>query len=103
MYVLLSENAHATYATWTVIASFLNLYIALFYVGEVDGELCAYISLGSVLGLAVLWFIVETVFLDDFFRFVVTPYAGKSEAVISLVSRFHYPQEQIRYLLYGHV
>ena len=51
--MLLSENAHATYTTWTVIASFLNLYIALFYVGDVDGESCAYISLGSVLGLAV--------------------------------------------------
>ncbi|XP_059081308.1 uncharacterized protein LOC131879111 isoform X1 [Tigriopus californicus] len=73
-YIVLSANSHATYTTWTIVASFLNLYIALFYVGEVEELTCAYISLGSLTGILIIWFMLENFVFDKYVRYIITPY-----------------------------
>lgn len=77
-YVILSLNGPAIYTTWTVIASMLNLTIALRYSDMTDSNpdmiTCTRISLSILLVLLIVWFVLENTVLDKTVRFIVTPY-----------------------------
>ena len=75
-YIVLSLNGQAIYTTWTVIASLINMYIALHYVGDVPMITCSRISLSLLLVILIVWFTLENTILDSRFRLVLTPYLG---------------------------
>ena len=87
-YNVLSLNGHGIYATWTVIASLINLSIALRYVGDVPMITCARLSLSILLVILVIWFALENTILDSRVRLILTPYLGK------------FRQWKLNYLLY---
>ena len=74
IYITMAFNGHGIYCTWTIIASTLNLTIFLQYQEGFDRETSATINLALLLLLAVGWASLEISFMDNFTRFLVTPY-----------------------------
>ncbi|XP_038149570.1 uncharacterized protein LOC119788947 [Cyprinodon tularosa] len=71
---LLIQNGIAIYATWTTIASLVNLTIVLVYNANVSDTDAATISLSLLTVVVVAWFFLENFILDRHVRFVLTVY-----------------------------
>ena len=69
-------NGHATYTAWTVIAASLNLTHTMVYSMGVDMGVACFFALGLILFLFASYFVLESVFYDKYFRFVITPFLG---------------------------
>ena len=74
VYITMAFNGHGIYCTWTIIASTLNLTIFLQYQEGFDRETSATINLALLLVLVVGWAALEISVMDNFTRFLVTPY-----------------------------
>jgi len=73
-YVVLSMNGQGIYATWTIIASLLNFCHCLVYVAKVDMEVACNICSGILLGVMIIYFLLENTVLDNYVRLLMTPY-----------------------------
>jgi len=73
-YVVLSMNGQGIYATWTIIASLLNFCHCLVYVAKVEMEVACNICSGILLGLMIIYFLLENTVLDNYVRLLMTPY-----------------------------
>ncbi|XP_064643550.1 uncharacterized protein LOC135497650 [Lineus longissimus] len=70
----LTQNGMALYATWTSVATLLNLAMVLTYIAGVDNAVACTSSLSILAVELVLWFVMDIFFLDKFTRYIVTPY-----------------------------
>jgi len=73
-YIVFASNGQGMYCTWTLLASLLNMNIALIYVNGVTLETAANINLSLVLVIVLGWTVLDLIFLDKFTRYLVTPY-----------------------------
>ncbi|KAM4543409.1 uncharacterized protein V3H82_021323 [Fundulus diaphanus] len=71
---VLIQNGIAIYATWTTIASLVNLTIVLVYDANVSNTDAAKISLSILTAVVVVWFFLENFVLDEHVRFILTIY-----------------------------
>ena len=70
-------NGQGLYATWTVIASLINLGSALRYVSMISMQDTSNVCLSLLLVFSVVYFALENTVLDQKLRFLLTPYFGK--------------------------
>ena len=70
-------NGQGVYTTWTVIASLINLSVCLKYVAKLEMETVSTIALSTLLAHIIVFFILENTILDNYIRFLMTPYLGK--------------------------
>ena len=73
---VLIHNGIAIYATWTTIASLLNLNIAFQYIGRYDAEITSLVCVSILLTIIIVWFILENTVLDKYVRYMVSQYPG---------------------------
>ncbi|XP_077982439.1 uncharacterized protein LOC144437386 [Glandiceps talaboti] len=71
---ILVHNSFAIYATWTTIATLLNLCLVLHYNADVDMDTATLVSLIIVSVEIVVWVVLETFVLDKYVRYTVTIY-----------------------------
>jgi len=73
-YIILAVNGQALYCTWTFFASLLNFSICLVYVGDASLKTAADVNLSLVLIIVLSWVAVDIIYLDQFTRYLVSPY-----------------------------
>ncbi|KAK5601339.1 hypothetical protein CRENBAI_000951 [Crenichthys baileyi] len=71
---VLIQNGISIYATWTTIASLVNLTIVLVYDANVSNTDAATISLSLLTAAVVAWFFLENFVFDKHVRFILTIY-----------------------------
>lgn len=71
---ILVHNGLAVYATWTTIATLLNLTIVLIYEADMEMNLAGTISLSALGFELLLWFILDVTVFDRYVRYTVMPY-----------------------------
>ncbi|XP_025966308.2 uncharacterized protein LOC112989382 [Dromaius novaehollandiae] len=71
---ILVQNGLVLYATWTIIATLLNLAVVLIYKWNVSNETATTASLCILALDLVIWFYVENLFLDKYVRYNLTVY-----------------------------
>lgn len=72
---ILVHNGLATYATWTSIATIVNLGIVLKYnVSHVNEPYVSSVVLGLILFAVLFWFLMETFIFEKYVRYTVTIY-----------------------------
>ncbi|AWP20611.1 Hypothetical protein SMAX5B_001584 [Scophthalmus maximus] len=71
---VLIQNGVAIYATWTTIASMINLAIVLNYNASLSPTDAATVSLSILTAVLIVWFILENFVLDKHVRFILTIY-----------------------------
>lgn len=76
---MLVQNAFAVYTAWTVIATLVNLGIALIHGSstQTDNKVTSMAMLGALAFLVLLWFALDVFLFDRFFRYMITPLIGK--------------------------
>jgi len=70
----LTMNGFGMYATWTLIATLINMSVALVYGFDADMTKTCLTALSLLLIILVTWFIVENTALDKYVRYLLTPY-----------------------------
>ena len=73
-YIVLAFNGQATYTTWTTIAGFINFTACLTYDDNVDMQTSSILYLSLLLIVLLIWATLDFVLLDEFTRFLITPY-----------------------------
>ncbi|XP_041473934.1 uncharacterized protein LOC121422798 [Lytechinus variegatus] len=71
---ILLQNGLAVYATWTTIATLINLSIALTYLADVKNLSASLISLSILTAEVVVYFVVDTFYWDRYLRYTFTVY-----------------------------
>ncbi|XP_047424510.1 uncharacterized protein LOC124995840 [Mugil cephalus] len=71
---VLIQNGVAIYATWTTIATLINLTIVLIYEANMSQKDAATLSLSLLTAALVAWFVMENFVLDKHVRFILTIY-----------------------------
>ncbi|XP_068199840.1 uncharacterized protein [Antennarius striatus] len=71
---VLIQNGIAIYATWTTIASLVNLTIVLINDAGMDQTDAATVSLSVLTVVMLVWFILENSVLDKYVRYILTIY-----------------------------
>ncbi|XP_051910254.1 uncharacterized protein LOC127593076 [Hippocampus zosterae] len=71
---VLVQNGIAMYATWTTIASLLNLAIVLNTYASLSQTSAATISLAILVVVVFVWFVLENFFLDKHVRYILVIY-----------------------------
>ncbi|XP_030613146.1 uncharacterized protein LOC115799978 [Archocentrus centrarchus] len=71
---LLIQNGIAIYATWTTIASLVNLTIVLTYDASMSHTDAATLALSVLTVVLIMWFILENSILDKYVRFILSIY-----------------------------
>ncbi|XP_023263652.1 uncharacterized protein LOC111656237 [Seriola lalandi dorsalis] len=71
---VLIQNGVAIYATWTTIASLVNLAVVLKYNANMSQADAATVSLAVLTVLLFVWFMLENTVLDKHVRFIFTIY-----------------------------
>lgn len=71
---VLVQNGVAIYATWTTIASLLNLTIVLTHNANMSPTNAATVSLSVLTTVLFVWFILESSVLDKHVRYILTIY-----------------------------
>lgn len=69
----LVQNGLAIYATWTTVATLLNVAMVMIYKGGVENSLACTIILGVLSFVIVLWFVLDNFVLDNYTRYTFTP------------------------------
>ncbi|XP_031558048.1 uncharacterized protein LOC116294562 [Actinia tenebrosa] len=83
----LVHNGIAFYATWTTVASLLNMTIAITYVHDVANATASTVAL-VILTLEILvWFILENTVLERFLRYTVSQYPVLIVALSAIISK----------------
>jgi len=89
LYVILGMNGQGVYTTWTVIASLLNLSHCLRYVAKLEMETVSTIALSTLLAHIIVFFILENTILDNYIRFLMTPYLVVIWASIGVLTKIN--------------
>jgi len=71
---ILVQNGLAFFATWVSIATLLNFAIVLTYYWSVDVFVSSTIALGVLSLDIIVWFTLDTFFLDKYVRYTISPY-----------------------------
>ena len=73
---VLLHNGLAVYATWTTVATLLNMGIIMEYTGgnRVDASTTGVVVLSVLMLLEIVWFLLENTVLDRYTRYVYTIY-----------------------------
>jgi len=71
---ILIHNGIGIYATWTTVASLLNINIALQYIGRYDAETTSLVCCSCLLTILIVWFVLENTLLDKYVRYLVSQY-----------------------------
>ena len=71
---ILVLNGLLFYATWTTIASLINLAAAVQYDGDVSGSTAAYIALSLLSATVLTYFILENTVFDRYLRYAFAVY-----------------------------
>ena len=71
---ILVLNGLLFHASWTTIASILNITLGLLYKGDVDGTDAAYIALSLLLSVVLTYFILENTVFDRYLRYAFAVY-----------------------------
>lgn len=71
---ILALNGLLFYATWTTIASLINLAAAVQYDADYSGSNAAYISLSLLTATVITYFLLENTLLDRYLRYVFAVY-----------------------------
>lgn len=69
----LVQNGLAMYATWTTVATLLNVAMVMIYEGGVANELACTIILGVLSFVILLWFVLDNFVFDNYTRYTFTP------------------------------
>lgn len=88
---LLVQNGLCLYATWTTIATLINLTIVLQLVG-VDKNIAATVSLCILLVELVGWFLLENFLLDHWVRWILSVHPVAVLALLGIVSKHFDPE-----------
>lgn len=75
---ILIHNGIGIYATWTTVASLLNLNIAFQYIGRYDAEITSLVCCSVLLSILVVWFVLENTVFDQYVRYLVAQYPGNN-------------------------
>lgn len=67
-------NGFATYTTWTVIATLINLTTALVYFFEVEDKTASLVALSLLVLIHCTWFVIENFVFEQYARYIWTPY-----------------------------
>lgn len=70
----LIHNGMSFFATWVSIATLLNFGIVLTYIWSVDLELSCTIVLAILSAEIIIYFVIDTCFIDKYIRYTITPY-----------------------------
>ena len=73
-YIVLAFNGQGMYTTWTIIAGLINFTTCLTYDDKVDMQTSTNLYLSILLIIIIFWAWLDFVFLDEFARFLITPY-----------------------------
>ena len=73
-YIVLAFNGQGTYTAWTIIAGLINFTACLTYDDNVDMQTSSTLYLSLLLIIIIFWALMDFVFLDEFTRFLITPY-----------------------------
>jgi len=84
---ILIHNSVSLYATWTTIASLLNINAAFQYVGPYDAETMSNVSCGLLLVILVGWFVLENTIFDSYVRYTLTQYPVVILAAVGILDR----------------
>ncbi|KAK3541449.1 hypothetical protein QTP86_025950 [Hemibagrus guttatus] len=71
---ILVQNGLATYATWTSIATLINLTIVVSYNAGMSKSDAATLSLSLLSAEVLIWFVLENSLLDKHVRYILTVY-----------------------------
>ncbi|XP_008295694.1 uncharacterized protein LOC103368925 [Stegastes partitus] len=71
---VLIQNGVAIYATWTTIATLINLAVTVSYDGNMSPPDAATLSLSVLTVLLIVWFVVENFLIDKYVRFILSIY-----------------------------
>jgi hypothetical protein len=73
-YIILVFNGQGTYTAWTIIAGLINFTECLIYDDIINMQSAVTVYLSLLLIIAVSWAVLDWIFLDNFARFLITPY-----------------------------
>lgn len=76
LYQILVQNGLGLYTTWTTIASLINLAIAYVHDGGVEDPAPSLIALLFLTFILLIWTLLELMFWDKYFRYIMTPLFG---------------------------
>ncbi|XP_004081121.1 uncharacterized protein LOC101165601 [Oryzias latipes] len=93
---LLIQNGVAIYATWTTIASLINLNIVLAYDSGVSSSDASTTSLSILTVVLVVWFILENSVLDKHVRFILSIYPVVIWALTGVYTKTYNPAAPTR-------
>jgi hypothetical protein len=71
---ILVQNGLGAYLAWTSIASLINLAVTLQHEADMNGDDAATICLGILSGILLWYFLTDTISLDRYTRYLITPY-----------------------------
>ena len=87
LYLFFGINGQGVYTTWTIIASLINLSHCLVYVSEIEMETVSSIALGALLGIVIIYSVLESTILNTYLRFMFTPYLTIIYASIGILDK----------------
>lgn len=70
----LVQNGLLFYATWTTVASLINVAVAMAYVGDVSVHTAGLVSLSILAVLALVWFVLESFVISEYTEYTFTVY-----------------------------
>ena len=62
------------------------IFFGQVYEADMEMETVSHICLGTLLSVVIVYFILENTVLDNYIRFLLTPYLGKTKKNISDIS-----------------
>ena len=84
---LLFHNGLALYATWTVLATILNLGMVLAYTAKLDVAMASTVGLILLAVDLVFYFFMDIVFLDRWCRYLTVPYIVVTATLAAIMRR----------------
>jgi len=84
---LLVQNGLATYGTWLVVATLINLVIVLHYSAGMAADKAAYIAQGILIGIVIIYHCVTNFVLNMYTRYLISPYLVLIWALSGIVDK----------------
>ncbi|XP_022065400.2 uncharacterized protein LOC110961910 [Acanthochromis polyacanthus] len=93
---VLIQNGVAIYATWTTIATLVNLAIVVSYDGNMSPPDAATLSLSILTVVLIVWFVLENFLLDKYVRFILSIYPAAIWALSGVYTKNYNPAAPTR-------
>ena len=84
---LLVQNGLAIYATWTNVATLINLAMVMTYRGSLSVEDASTVALGILTFEILLWVLLENLVFDKYVRYTFSPYITLVMALSGVVAK----------------